>query len=146
MSTAKNRTIIGLDVGDVRIGVARATIGSFFPVPCDVVTNDARVYDRLSAIFDSESAAAVVVGLPRNLNSEDTQQTTHIRDFAKQLQGSTTLPVYFQDEAGTTKKAKEELRRHKKPQKGPAGSVDALAATYILEDFLEQEAHRELFT
>ncbi len=145
MNVLKNRTVIGLDVGDVRIGVARATVGSFFPVPCDVVVNDVRVYDRLAEIFDTESAVAVVVGLPRNLSSEDTQQTKQVRNFTKKLQESTALPIYFQDEAGTSKKATQELSQHKKIRRGPAGSVDALAATYILDDFLQQEAHRELF-
>jgi putative holliday junction resolvase len=146
VSATSDNTVIGLDIGDARIGVARAALGSFFPAPCDVILNDDRVYDRLKECISANKAVALVVGLPRNLSGDDTAQTKQVRSFASMLEQHLTVPIYFQDEAGTTKRAEQELNSHKRPPKGPAGSVDALAAAYILEDFLQQEANRELFT
>ena len=78
---------------------------------------------------------ALVVGLPRNLQGDRTEQTGFSETFGNQLTEHFSLPVYYQDEALTSHKAEEELR-----QRGvdyQRGDIDALAATYILDDFLK---------
>lgn len=136
--------MLALDVGSKRIGVARAKLGTYFSAPCSVLSYNDTVFTDIAQLINEESAVAIVVGLPRNLSGDDTQQTATIRAFTEQLTSTVDVPVYQQDEAGTSIKAKTELSQHKRPPKGPAGSVDALAATYILEDFLAKEHNREL--
>lgn len=136
--------VLALDVGSKRIGVARAMLGTYFPAPCTVLIHDDKVFTEIAQLVVDESAVAIVVGLPRNLSGDDTPQTTTTREFIAQLTPAVSVPIYQQDEAGTSKKAEAELRQHKRQPRGPAGSVDALAATYILEDFLAKESNREL--
>ena len=66
----------------------------------------------------------MVVGLPRNLQSEETDQTRKVRDFVEKLRPELTIAIEFQDESGTSKKAEAEQQesRHRY-------GVDELAAT-----------------
>jgi putative holliday junction resolvase len=68
------------------------------------------------------------------MDGQETQQTRDTERFVSLLRDKTGLTVHMQDEALTSQKAEAELQaRHKPYQKG---DVDALAATYILEDYL----------
>ena len=81
----------------------------------------------------------MVVGLPRNMHDQDTAQTAYVRRFAEGLRREIrTIAVEFQDEAETSRKAESELMARKKPY--TKGDIDALAATYILQDYLDQHA------
>lgn len=135
MSSALS-VIIGLDVGAARIGVAKVGHGPRIPQPVgDISYSDAAVIG-IAEICHQFEAGAVVVGLPRNLQGDDTEQTQFVRDFAVELEAVLEIPIYFQDEAGTTKKAEAEIATHQKRRKDPAVTVDSLAAVYILEDYL----------
>lgn len=126
-------SILALDVGEVRIGVAIASLVARLPRP--LVTLDAKdnVGEHLKSIISQEAVGALVVGLPRNLQGEDTPQTEFVRKFVEQL-GGFGLPIHFQDEALTSQKAESELKARGKMY--TRGDIDALAATLILEDFL----------
>lgn len=131
--------IIALDVGDVRIGVAKAHTVSRIPASLTTLVHDEAVIDTLLQLFHEHHVAAVVVGLPRNLDGEYTAQTHSVEAFAAELEKHIQIPLYWQDEAATSVKAEAELDARKKPYK--KSDVDALAATYILEDFLHEHAH-----
>lgn len=145
MISRDDNTIVSLDVGDKNIGIARAYVGSLFPQPCAVVAHDDRVIASLVELIENEHAIAVVAGLPRNLSGEDTQQTQSVRDFVDNLKKHLDIPIYFQDEAGTSHQAEQELANSSTKRKGPSASKDALAAVYILEDFIKEGQHLGLF-
>ncbi|MEO8105488.1 MAG: Holliday junction resolvase RuvX [Candidatus Saccharibacteria bacterium] len=127
---------LALDVGSVRIGVAVASLGLRFARPLTTLGNDDQFFERLAHLVEAEAVSVLVVGLPRGLEGQETAQTQYVRSFVERLKAQTNLPVHFQDEALTSAKAKAELQaRGKIYQKG---DVDALAATYILEDYLTQ--------
>jgi len=133
MSTSKS--VLALDVGGARIGVAIANLEARLPQPFRTLQHNEQIWDNIKAICEEQNVIAVVVGLPRNLNGDETAQTTDTRNFTDVLKTHITMPIYLQDEAGTSKQAEAELlTRGKKFDKG---MVDALAATYILEDFLK---------
>ncbi len=144
MTQQQQKTVLALDVGGKRIGVARAFIANGFPAPCTVVQHDDTVLKSLDSLVTEESAVAVVVGLPRSLDGNETAQTKEVRAFTDRLKGYLKIPIYLQDEAGTSRKAEAELRKAGGKRKGPSSSVDALAATYILEDFINEAGNREL--
>src|SRR3989344_8588833 len=125
---------IALDVGEVRIGVAVANSIARLPYPHTTLAHNQTIYQQIADIIKNEDATVVVVGLPRNLSGDDTAQTAYVRDFAAKISHDT---VVFQDEALTSHKAEAELKARKKPYE--KGDVDALAATYILEDYLQTE-------
>jgi putative holliday junction resolvase len=129
-------SIMALDVGERRIGVALAGVVARLPRPLVTLTHDANIWSGLEALIEREAVSIVVVGLPRNLQGDDTLQTAFSRQFAAELAKRITVPVHLQDEALTSHKAEAELRRHGKPY--TKGDIDALAATYILEDYLAQ--------
>lgn len=133
--TPRIEVILGLDVGEKRIGLALARGDVRISHPLTTLVNDADVEAELKQIIAREQITRLVVGLPRNLSGQSTAQTTIAEAFADSLGKTTGLPVILQDEALTSVKAEDELRSRGKPY--DKGDVDALAATYILQDYLE---------
>jgi putative Holliday junction resolvase len=129
-----NKSILGLDVGGKRVGVALASLDARLPKPLDTLERGEGFIEALKEVIRAESAGALVIGLPRGLEGQDTAQTNEVKAFASELAESLDLPVYMQDEALTTKHAETELEARGKPYQ--RGDVDALAATYILQDWL----------
>jgi len=127
-------SILGLDVGTRRVGVATASLVARLPRPVTTLVRDDKFFTALQQIIDAESAGLLVVGLPRNLAGQSTAQTRATEAFTTELRHHFGLPIHFQDEAVTSKKAEAELQSRGKPYQ--PGDIDALAATYILEDFL----------
>jgi putative Holliday junction resolvase len=127
--------VLGLDVGEKRIGLATADLQIGIAYPLKTIPNDADVWRSLQTVLDQEEISQVVVGLPRNLSGDDTHQTRFTKNFVEELRAHFSQPIQTQDEALTSHKAKEELEARKKPYE--KGDIDMLAATYILQDFLE---------
>lgn len=138
---ANSGNYIGFDVGNARIGVAIASAVARLSHPHQTIANDAQVWEVVTRLVTDERAAKLVVGLPRNLSGDDTPQTAVARAFATQLKTVTKLPVYLQDEALTSRRAEDELASRGKPY--AKGDIDALAATYILEDYLVNERNAD---
>jgi putative Holliday junction resolvase len=135
MAAPADNNILALDVGDARVGVAIAHSIARLPRPLTTLDNSETIFDALRQLIASENVDRIVVGLPRNLSGDATAQTGVAEAFAKRLADQTGLSVAMQDEALTSVKAEKELRA-----RGAAytkGDIDALAATYILEDYLQ---------
>lgn len=128
-------TVLALDVGTQRIGVASANSIARIASPLVTLINSDDIMTRIVDLIVSESASTLVVGLPRGLNGQETGQTQYVRDFVVQLKKLTDTPIFFQDEALTSQKAEDELLARGKPFE--KGDIDALAATYILEDYIQ---------
>jgi putative Holliday junction resolvase len=121
------REFIGVDVGSVRVGLARGSDAARMAEPLKTLPADEAI-KQLADIVVQRGAAAVVVGLPRGLDGQDTPQTNLVREWLKQAQQAIKLPFYWQDEALTTKSAED----HDSKQ-----GIDADAASVILQDFLD---------
>jgi putative Holliday junction resolvase len=135
-STQKTGAILALDFGEKRIGLAIAHADVAIAMPLDTLQRNARTLDEIETIIQSQHVQEVVVGRPRGLSGQPTAQTTLAEQFAKDLSQKTTAGIHLQDEALTSKKAETELQTRGKEYTKP--EVDALAATYILEDFLSE--------
>lgn len=125
---------IALDVGGKRIGVALASLEARLASPLTTL-DVADFLPELKKIISAESVQIIVIGLPRNLNGQETDQSREIQTFAENIK-QLGLPVYFQDESVTSRQAEAELQARGKPYQ--KGDIDALAATYILEDWLNE--------
>jgi putative Holliday junction resolvase len=121
---------IGLDVGQKRTGLAVASAGARLAAPYATLETS-KVIEELDRLAAEEELAAVVVGLPRNLEGDDTQQTRWVRQWVKEAKSKLPVPMYWQDEALTTHLAKN--RGQKSPQ------LDAEAASIILQDWLDSD-------
>ena len=126
---------LGIDFGDVRVGLALARDGEF-PIRMQVVKNDEHLLGRISYIIDKHDIKEIVLGLPRNLDGEDTQQTKKVRKFGKELEKHFQVPIVLQDEADTSSQARIRLRVNGFNQEEIEKWVDSEAAVMILEDRL----------
>lgn len=130
-----HKQIIALDVGTKRVGVAHTNTLARLPSPLTTLIRGETFWKELEKLLSENGADVIVVGLPRNLDGNDTDQTRLTRDFMAELATHTSLPLVAQDEALTSHKAETELQaRGKKFEKG---DIDALAASYILQDYLD---------
>ena len=127
-------SVLALDFGAQRVGVAVASLAARLPSPAGAIEQSPTFFDDIRTQVDAHNARVLVVGLPRSLDGNDTSQTLDARHFSQELAARLNLPVYLQDEALTSQQAEEELKSRKAGYN--KGDVDALAATYILEDFL----------
>jgi len=130
------KTVLALDVGQKRIGLAAASLIARLPAPVGVIAQDDQTSEAIEAAVKEHNAMAVVVGWPRGLNGQPTAQTRFVEEFVTKLKKVLTVPVYLQDEALTSKQAEAELDLRKSGYNKEA--IDALAATYILSDFLAE--------
>jgi putative pre-16S rRNA nuclease len=137
MPTAPN-SFLALDVGEKRVGVAVASRAARLPRPLTTLNNDGEFFSWLAKIVDAENVDTIIVGLPRGLSGQHTGQTAAVESFAERLREEfQDTKVHFQDEALTSRKAEAELQqRNRAYQKS---DVDALAAVYILEDWLASQ-------
>lgn len=136
--TANTSSILALDIGTVRIGIALADSIARLPRPLVTLPNDDKFVARLQQLIADEAVSKLVVGLPRSLEGDDTDQTRLVREFVTSWQSSVNLPMSYQDEALSSSRAKQELLARGKPYQ--KGDVDALAATFILDDYFLQAA------
>ena len=134
--------LLALDVGDKRIGVASANSIARIASPLTTLERHDGTAADIQQLITAEGATALVIGLPRNLEGKHTAQTIAVEQFAAALQNVITVPVHWQDEALTSRKAEAELEARGKPYK--KGDIDALSATYILEDFLRDNPPMEV--
>lgn len=137
MSSQALHTIVALDVGERRIGVAVANTIAQIASPLTTLINNETIFAQITSLLAEQQATMMVLGLPRGLDGQETAQTHAVQQFAGELKQHTDLPVYWQDEALTSRQAETELAARGKDF--AKGEVDALAATYILEDFLREQ-------
>ncbi len=136
--TNDSGVIVAIDVGEKRIGIAASNLNTRLPRPVMTLEQTPAIIDEIGLMLKEQAAVCVVIGLPRNLDGDDTAQTRYVREFGSRLQKLIPIPVYWVDEALTSKQAETELE-----ERGRAyvkGDIDALAACYILTDFLNSSA------
>lgn len=130
-----SKRYLALDVGEKRIGVALGDDTVKIAVAYDTIDVDGNEYDRIKSLLVDESIDVLVVGYPRNQSGEPTKQTAYVESFVEKLDTNGT-PVEFQDESVTSVQAESILKRQKRPY--VRGDIDALAASLILQDYMEQ--------
>lgn len=133
--------LLALDVGERRVGVAIANQTVGFAHALTTLQVSESIYTDIKKLTDANDVRMLVVGLPRGLEGQDTKQTEKVRAFVEELKHHVALPMTFQDEALTSNKAETELEQRKKGGY-EKGEVDALAATYILEDYIIEHPYR----
>ena len=131
------KTLLALDVGEKRIGVATAQTAIRIAIPLTTIDVDGNEIKEIARIIADESTDTIVVGYPRNQSGEATAQTAYAEAFATQLDGMVDT-IVFQDESLTSVMAEDQLKRDGKPY--TKGDIDARAAAIILQDYLEMHA------
>jgi putative Holliday junction resolvase len=127
---------LSLDVGDKRIGLAMTNSIARLPQPYATLNVDEGIIDSLKTIINKEQINVLVIGLPRGMDSQETEQSKKTRQFYNDIKNRFNIEVHLIDEAGTSLKAKSELESRGKNY--VKSDIDSLAATYILEDYLNE--------
>lgn len=128
--------ILGLDVGEKRIGVAKVDSDTRIAVPIGFISVDGSEWQEIAHLASLNGTNLFVLGLPRSNEGNETKQSVYVRNFAKILaQKIPGAKIRFQDESLTSVVAEERLKSRKKHYE--KGEIDAEAACIILEDFTE---------
>lgn len=136
MTDSKN--FMALDVGAARIGVAVAQSVARLPRPLTTLSNDSDVLDTIADLVRNQEVGQLVIGLPRGLEGQETEQTKAVRAFGEKLRAKLSVDLRWQDEAVTSVQAENELQQARKAY--TKSDIDARAAVLILEDFLKEQA------
>lgn len=129
--------IIGLDVGTVRIGVARADTATKIAIPDGFINVNGQEISEIQRKLSLYNSNILVMGMPRSNSGNQTAQSEFVKQFARQV--AATIPglkIYFQDESLTSVEAERRLKARKNHYQ--KGEIDAESASIILQDFIER--------
>lgn len=130
---------IAVDVGTVRIGVARCDPDGILASPVETVRRGEGDLERLVAIVREHEAIEVLVGLPVALSGRETASTEDARGLAEALAARAEAPVRLVDERLTTVSAQGQLHASGRSTRSGRRVVDQVAAVIMLEHALETE-------
>ena len=128
--------LLGIDYGQKRIGLAIAQGGMAFPLKTLVKSTRDRLFADLLAVIAAEGVEAVVLGLPLDMEGQETLTTRQVLNFRDSLARRTDLPIHLVNEALTSFDARERLREAGVPARRQAEMLDQMAAVCILETYL----------
>lgn len=130
---------MGVDVGTVRIGVARSDLHGLLATPVETIPRGAGDIARIVAIARELDALEIIVGLPLALSGARTASTNDAAQFASRLAAATPLVVRLVDERLTTVSAHAALRASGRSSKESRSVVDQVAAVIIVQHALDLE-------
>lgn len=131
---------LGVDVGDVRIGVAQSDPSGLIATPVETVRRGRGDLARLCELAGEASVVEVVVGLPRSLSGGEGPAAAKVREFAVLLAEAVhPVPVRLCDERLSTVSAEAVLRGQGRKGQKRRAVVDQAAAVVILQNALETE-------
>jgi putative Holliday junction resolvase len=134
--------ILGLDVGERRIGVAAADERVRVALPIAVIERRdlPADLDAIARLVQEQGAEAVVVGLPISLNGSLGPQAQVVKAFGQDLAARLALPIEYWDERLSTVEAQRRLASA--GHRGPKAKArrDALAAAIVLQGYLDRQA------
>jgi putative Holliday junction resolvase len=130
---------VGVDVGKVRIGVARSDPHGMLATPVETVARGSGDVERILAIAAETDAMELIVGLPLSLAGTATASTDDATGFASRLAGATTLPVRLVDERLSTVSAQSALRASGRSSRQSRPVIDQVAAVIIVQHALDSE-------
>lgn len=131
--------IMGVDFGDVRIGIAISDEQAFLAGEAFTVRepNFEKAVARLCDLIRERGIKEVALGFPKNMDGTVGERGEKSRLLASLLTEQTGVPVHLWDERRTSVDAHRILRESGKRTKDHKGTVDAVAATLILEGYLD---------
>ena len=137
--------IVGLDIGQRRIGVAISDASRTLARPVGVIRIKAldaaaidRIVEEIRRLSDEDDeVSAIVVGLPRRLDGTPNVLTPIVQRVASQLQQRMQMPVALQDERLSSVEAESLLATRDKDWRVRKDKIDAAAAAIVLQDYLD---------
>ncbi|MGB0419413.1 MAG: Holliday junction resolvase RuvX [Opitutales bacterium] len=130
--------LLGIDWGEKRIGLAFADeLGLAYPLPAAIARSQKMRLQQIEQLIEDRKIDAIVVGYPINMNGSVGFKAQQVDAFIKLLEGRFRLPVHRIDERLSSHAVEQGLRAQKKQVDRRSGEVDSLAASLILQDYVE---------
>lgn len=142
--------VVGLDIGERRIGVAISDATCTLARPVGVLRSAALDRDALEQVTqevarlagEEDGVATIVVGLPRRLDGTPNEMTPRVESFAHELGALTHLQIVLQDERLSSREAESRLALREKDWRTRKQQLDAASAAIILQDYLDTRPGR----
>ena len=133
--------ILGIDVGEARIGLALSDELGMLAHPLETVqVKVGNPIKHVAEVVAREKITTVVVGLPRNMSGTYGPAADKAREFATRLQVLTLCKVKFWDERLTTVAAQKQLHESGRNTKNSRQVIDQVAAVLILQGYLDSQS------
>jgi putative Holliday junction resolvase len=134
--------VLGLDVGDRRIGLALSDPGGILASPLTIIEHTTELQDieAILKIAKEREVERIIVGLPRLMNGDIGPQAQKVQTFVEAIRSHTQIPIEYRDERLTTVTAQRLKQETSSKKKNRNLRYDAMAAAVILQDYLEEQA------
>jgi len=130
---------LGIDFGDVRVGLALSDLTKTISKPFDTIKyiNLEELSLQLKVIIEQNEVDTLVVGIPFNMSGKDTKQTVKVREFVLFIENTINLPIHLIDERLTSKEAEKTMHALNIKTGYNKGTIDKIAAAIILQEYLD---------
>ena len=137
------QTLLGLDFGDKTIGIAVSDKSKTIATPIITIKRKGVVKDieKLLSILEEYDVGGIILGLPLSLDGSENKSTEKVRKFAEELKKSKNIKIAFQDERYSSDVIYKELRKNLISKNKIKKKIDQMAASYILQGFLDSANH-----
>lgn len=134
--------VLGLDVGEERIGVAMSDALGITAQPLGIVDAGSAM-KKLKELVSKHEIGLIVVGHPLTLKGERGERARSVEEFARNLKIATGVPFTLVDERLSTKAAERVMREMGRKPSREKGRVDELSAVIVLQSYLDRKAMSE---
>jgi len=131
---------IGIDFGDVRVGVAITDLDAILSSPLLTLKNDEDLFNRITQLIEEHDPIYIAIGVPLHLSGDGSSKSKKVQEFAKELRALFKIDIFLIDERLTTKSAQDQLRDVGIGRRDSKGIIDQVAAVSILNQALSLEA------
>lgn len=129
--------ILALDWGEVRIGAAVSDPSGKIAFALEKVIDSKRAVDEIKKIIAETNTESIVLGLPKNLASEEGKSARKLKLFADKLFASVGIPIILVDERFSTVQADKLLKSQGLSEKQQRPIKDNIAAQVMLQQYLD---------
>jgi len=128
---------LAVDVGSVRIGLARSDPHGILATPLEAVAAGYQATALVADLAREHEAVEIIIGLPIGLNGVEGHAAVIARDWARGLMQQTDIPVLFVDERLSTVQAQRGLREAGWSTKSSRAAIDSASAVVILQSYVD---------
>ena len=140
--------IMCLDVGMARVGIAQSDPMQIIASPLEVLTRTASINNDCKYVANlahRNEVSKIIVGLPLKLDGSRSSSVDMAEEFVEKLKKFTDIEIEFQDERLSTVSAERILLEGNVRREKRKGVVDKIAATIILQNYLDRIAYKNKF-
>ncbi len=143
-----NGRVLAVDPGDKRIGLAISDLTATIANPLIVLNHVQRIKDaeEIIRICEEKEVVKIIIGQARTIDGDPTPSGRKAARLAEVIQEMTDIPVELWDETGSTKEAQKARKLMGGKKKSQRGHMDEIAATVILQSYLDASSEYTFFT